>query len=237
MTSNQNYKPIEILRAFEEGNDLPALEAGLADQEKAEAAAYFIHEVNLICEKFANGADPRWCMEQVRDRAFGLKDWWSAGCVAREALETINYGQVYALVNESMPGLFKVGFTTGIARDRAAQLSSATGIPTPFKLLFAYDTINCRNVEAGIHDLLKEKRVNDNREFFRCQLKELVTAFESAITAEYAAHGFSMSGPVVSESEFSPDSELARYWCQRLSVDASAFFHPEPVDPADNPFN
>lgn len=236
MSNSQQYKPIEILRAFEEGNGIPAIETGLADPQNTESTASFLHEVDQLCEKFTQGADPQWCMEQVRDLASGRTEYWSADTVAREALEKINYGQVYALVNESMPGLFKVGFTTGLAKDRANQLSASTGVPTPFKMLFAYDTINCRNVEAGIHDLLRDKRINESREFFRCGLKSLVTAFESAIAAEYASHGFSMSGPVVSGSEFHPDTSMARHQCQRLSLDTDAFFHPKPVTPTDSPF-
>lgn len=237
MTSNQNYKPIEILRAFEEGDDIPALEAGLSHQDNTWVTAQFIRQIDQVCDEFTKGADPKRCMDRVRDLAADRGEEWCVGGVARDALECINYGQVYALVNESMPGIFKVGFTTGLARDRAHQLSAATGVPTPFKLLFSYDTINCRRVESGIHDLLSEKRINESREFFRCKLSELLAAFESAITAEYGSNGFAMGGPVVMASDFYPDMDCARRRCQLFAHDPISFFHPKPVEPAENPFS
>lgn len=41
---------------------------------------------------------------------------------------------VYMLRNSAMPGLLKVGFTTGTPEVRAAELSAATGVPTPFQV-------------------------------------------------------------------------------------------------------
>jgi hypothetical protein len=57
MTSNQNYKPIEILRAFEEGDDIPALEVGLSHQDNTWVTAQFIRQVDQVCEEFTKGAD------------------------------------------------------------------------------------------------------------------------------------------------------------------------------------
>jgi hypothetical protein len=41
---------------------------------------------------------------------------------------------VYVLTNEAMPGLVKIGLTTDSLESRILQLSSATGVPLPFKM-------------------------------------------------------------------------------------------------------
>ena len=45
-------------------------------------------------------------------------------------------GYVYILVNDSMPGLIKIGKTARNSLARAKDLSSSTGVPTPFKVAF-----------------------------------------------------------------------------------------------------
>lgn len=41
-------------------------------------------------------------------------------------------GYLYVLINESMEGIVKIGYTTRSPRLRASELSSPTGVPTPF---------------------------------------------------------------------------------------------------------
>lgn len=236
MRTTKKINPIEILQAYEVGDDLPVLEVGVSDQDNSESTAFFIKRVEELTEQFTNGASAEWCVEQIRDAFFGLNEWWEAESTAKSILGTMAFGSVYALVNESIPELFKVGFTTGDAHSRAAQISAATGVPTPFKVLFSYETINARRVETGIHELLADKRVNEGREFFRCNLGELGRAFESAITAEYAAYGFSMDGPVVHSTDFYVDADMARHRCERYLNNRAAFFHPSPASPAESPF-
>jgi len=49
-----------------------------------------------------------------------------------------NAKRIYILTNEAMPGLVKIGFTTGEnVESRIAPLSGATGIPLPFECYFA----------------------------------------------------------------------------------------------------
>jgi hypothetical protein len=83
------------------------------------------------------------------------------------------YGFVYVLANESMPGIYKIGFTLNHPRARMDQLSSATACPTPFTLLAAYGCENPRNVELEIHAELGHRRVNQLREFFKLDILEL----------------------------------------------------------------
>lgn len=75
-------------------------------------------------------------------------------------------GHVYILSNPSMPGLLKVGFTTGPIEARIAQLMS-TGVPTPFHCVYSVEVETPQLVEAAVHRELQGCRVDRNREFFR----------------------------------------------------------------------
>lgn len=78
-------------------------------------------------------------------------------------------GHVYILTNEAMPGLLKIGMTTGSPELRAAQLSS-TGVPYPFILQFYVSSPNCGELEAWVHDALSEYRVSSGKEFFEIDI-------------------------------------------------------------------
>lgn len=74
-------------------------------------------------------------------------------------------GYVYILVNSSFPSLVKVGYTTKLPIERASELSS-TGVPTKFIVAYSIFVSDCIEVERRIHDLLKDCRHNQDREFF-----------------------------------------------------------------------
>lgn len=81
-------------------------------------------------------------------------------------------GYVYCMSNESMPGLLKIGMTTDEPEARAKELSSATGVPFPFRVEHCKKVANPRAKERAIHELLSALgyRVNERREFFNCAL-------------------------------------------------------------------
>ena len=78
-------------------------------------------------------------------------------------------GWVYVMVNPSMPGCIKVGRTTRPPEERAAELSQATGVATPFLVVFEQLFADCALAERDIHHALQARgeRVAANREFFR----------------------------------------------------------------------
>lgn len=76
-------------------------------------------------------------------------------------------GWIYILTNISMPGIVKIGRTDRTPTERAAELSAATGVPTRFTLHWEAATGDAELAEAEIHRILDDKRVNDDREFFR----------------------------------------------------------------------
>jgi hypothetical protein len=93
-------------------------------------------------------------------------------------------GWVYVLVNASIPGLVKVGRTARLPSTRAAELSSATGVATPFILVFEQAFADCVSAERDIHAVLDRcgMRVKTNREFFRGPPSEIIR-----LVLQYAA--------------------------------------------------
>jgi len=85
-------------------------------------------------------------------------------------------GHIYALINTSLPGLIKVGKTTRDPDERAKELSSATGVPTPFAVAFSVTVSDCDAAEKYVHELLSIRgvRLSSNREFFQSSLNDIV---------------------------------------------------------------
>ena len=83
-------------------------------------------------------------------------------------------GFVYILINPAMPGLLKIGKTTGSPEARAAELSAVTGLPTPFVVACEWNTFDCDAAESQVHARLEASRYNKDREFFRLPLKEAI---------------------------------------------------------------
>jgi hypothetical protein len=73
---------------------------------------------------------------------------------------------VYVITNPAMPGLVKIGRTSGEdAGLRISQLYSS-GVPFPFKLEFACRVEKAEEVEQALHRAFAPNRVNPKREFF-----------------------------------------------------------------------
>ena len=83
---------------------------------------------------------------------------------------------IYVLVNSSIPGMVKVGRTTRQPAARAAELSGATGVATPFVLAFEQEFADGVQAEELIHAELDRRglRVAANRKFFRGSPAEIV---------------------------------------------------------------
>lgn len=71
-----------------------------------------------------------------------------------------------------MPGLLKIGRTDREDVElRIKELSSASGVPTEFKLERSFKVKNSLEAEKLIHEQLKEFRISPKREFFRTDLE------------------------------------------------------------------
>lgn len=73
---------------------------------------------------------------------------------------------VYVLVNKSVPNMVKIGMTTNTPDERARQISSATGVATPWIPVYSYKCYRSDLLEAEVHYHFREHRVNKHREMF-----------------------------------------------------------------------
>jgi len=92
------------------------------------------------------------------------------------------------MLNASFPGLAKVGRTTRPASERVAELSGATGVPTPFVLAFEQAFEDCARGERAVHADLDRLgwRVSQNREFFRAAPSDIIRIIQAHAAAEAA---------------------------------------------------
>jgi hypothetical protein len=90
----------------------------------------------------------------------------------------MNPGYVYILINQSFPTLIKIGRTLRDSRARARELST-TGLPTPFQVAFEIFSEYHKELEAAMHDALRDFRVGDRREFFRYPLDKAIVQLQA----------------------------------------------------------
>jgi len=85
-------------------------------------------------------------------------------------------GVLYVLTNPFMPGLVKIGCTTGPVEERIKTLSGVTSVPVAFQCHFAARVDNMAAKEKTLHQLFSDKRVNPNRELFQVAPEKVVLA-------------------------------------------------------------
>ena len=90
----------------------------------------------------------------------------------------MSVGYIYVLSNSAMPGLFKIGFTNRDVKDRAQELSAATGVPVPFEVEYYCLTRDVEIVEAEVHKHLS-KYQQPGKEFFSVSLALVVDIIDS----------------------------------------------------------
>lgn len=96
-------------------------------------------------------------------------------------------GYIYVLVNPAMPGLAKVGKTGRNPSERSSELSSATGVPSPFIVVFQQPVPNIDFAEHWVHQELERmgNRHSSSREFFNAPLHEVVAVVSKCAQLTY----------------------------------------------------
>jgi hypothetical protein len=108
-------------------------------------------------------------------------------------------GCVYALVNEHMPGLVKIGFTSGSADERARELARATGVPGTFSVAHQEVTSNARLAELTIHVRLRASR--KSKEFFEIDIDDAISVI-TAVCEEIGKDDDQVAGhPIAEQAE------------------------------------
>lgn len=82
---------------------------------------------------------------------------------------------IYILTNEAMDGLVKIGRTTTSVEQRIKELDN-TSMPLPFQCFFAGEVSDSVYVESHLHKAFADKRVRNNREFFRVDPNQVRSA-------------------------------------------------------------
>ena len=103
--------------------------------------------------------------------------------VARDT-DMADSGILYVLTNPFMPGLVKIGCTTGLVEDRIRDLSAATGVPVAFNCHFAAQVADMAAKERTLHQLFSDERVNPKREFFKVAPEKVVLAISMGSFSE-----------------------------------------------------
>ena len=87
-------------------------------------------------------------------------------------------GYIYILVNSSMPGVLKIGYTERDVEARAQELSNGTGVLVPFVVAYYAKCFFAPNAEAEIHSVLDRYRIAENREFFRVDIRQAIATVD-----------------------------------------------------------
>lgn len=120
--------------------------------------------------------------EEHRQACFRKQQEDFVAQAARATAQSANEGTVYVLTNRSMPGLVKIGWTRGTAKDRAAGLSS-TSVPDPFEVAFECLSEEPEKLEKRVHRKLRAARLNKKREFFELPLSAVRAVIEEECAA------------------------------------------------------
>lgn len=103
------------------------------------------------------------------------------------------YGIVYLLTNDCMPGIVKIGMTSRKDLDKRLKELYTTGVPMPFECAYAckVQLDFMQTLESALHQAFAPQRVNENREFFRIKpeqaipIMKVINQFnDSDVTAE-----------------------------------------------------
>lgn len=96
-------------------------------------------------------------------------------------------GEIYVVRSAAHPKhVYKVGFTTKTADERADQLGATTGQPDRFNVVQSWRVRNPREIEHLVHNLLAEFRLNRSREFFQVEYAKIRESIEKVIAQNNA---------------------------------------------------
>lgn len=87
---------------------------------------------------------------------------------------------VYVMVNPSIPGICKIGYTTKSAIERVKELNSSSGVIVPWYPVFSYKCGNGAILESEVHNELENLgfRVNNKREGFNISSQDAISIIE-----------------------------------------------------------
>jgi len=88
-------------------------------------------------------------------------------------------GIIYILKNPAFNDMIKIGITHRELNQRIKELNN-TSVPLPFEIFYAAKVYDAKKIETLIHEIFKEDRVNNQREFFRTDPNRIIKAIQIA---------------------------------------------------------
>lgn len=96
---------------------------------------------------------------------------------------------VYILSNPAYDrSIVKIGFTSHTPDLRKESIDRSTGVPIPFKVEYAKQCRNGRELEQAVHAYFAKERINPNKEFFQVSVQEatqVIDRIHSEIENQY----------------------------------------------------
>jgi hypothetical protein len=89
-------------------------------------------------------------------------------------------GYVYAIANDAMPGLVKIGATLRNPEDRLNEARATTWAPSCFRIIAQAAVGDAFGTERTLHALLARRRFDGRREFFVMTHEEAIARHGSA---------------------------------------------------------
>ena len=98
-------------------------------------------------------------------------------------------GYIYCFSNPSMPGILKIGMTKRTPEERLkeANQSDTWRPPTEYVVELSIRVTDHVTAEREIHEALKSKRINANREFFKATVIDVMHHVEAFVEKPYVA--------------------------------------------------
>ena len=91
-------------------------------------------------------------------------------------------GVLYVLRCTTMKDeVYKVGWTSATAEERARVLSAATGVPSSFVVVNSWPHEDAEALEKNVHAILDPYRINESREFFQADYAKIRELIETEI--------------------------------------------------------
>ena len=118
-------------------------------------------------------------------------------------------GIVYLLTNEAMPGLVKIGKTTGDdPQVRMDQLYN-TSVPVPFDCALAVRVEDPSGLEKALHTAFGPNRINPKREFFKIDIEQAAVLLRYSME-ENVTPTVNETNNVISKEELSSSETLRK---------------------------
>jgi hypothetical protein len=90
-------------------------------------------------------------------------------------------GQLYILSTREIPDLLKIGYTTRSVEERMKEINGVTGVAIPYGVRAVWLVSAAKEIEKEIHNLLRNYRIRQDREFFRLQFHDAYNLIDEYI--------------------------------------------------------